>query len=77
MENQLKVAPGRSFKLRHPGTFEIVKLHVDFVLDNPTSDLCYNKLVVCRRWLKHKKRWSYDVFPYYVLAIHNDWKYRD
>lgn len=72
----LMVESGKSYRLRHPnGAGDKDRLHIDYILDNPTNSHLSYKLVVCRYWEKHKQRWFYYTYPYFSLAIYNDWDY--
>jgi hypothetical protein len=72
----LMVESGKSYKLRHPnGAGDKDRLHIDYILDNPTNSHWSYKLVVCRYWGKHKQRWFHYTYPYFSLAIYNDWDY--
>jgi hypothetical protein len=70
-----RVKVGKSYRLRYPdGGVGKDKVHIDYILDNSVySALCY-KLVVCRVWGRKSQRWRYYVYPYYVLAIYNEWE---
>ena len=71
---------GKSYKVKNPrGDFKPTKIHVEYVLDNPTlsaeENTVYNKLIVYRVWLKHKKYWKHYITPFWDFCIYNDWRY--
>ena len=81
----LRFEQGRSYVVRHPnGDFKPVKIHVDYVLDNPIINIddelpiaeeYFNyKLIVYRVWIKHKKYWKHYIEPFWSFCIFNDWK---
>lgn len=72
----LMIEAGKSYNLRHPnGVGKYDKLHIDYILDNPTNSHWSHKLIVCRYWGKHKQRWFYYTYLYFSMAIYNDWYY--
>ena len=53
------------------------KIHVDYIVNNPTDPDCEDcKLIVFRYWSKYKQRWIWEVEPYWVLCIYNKWRYK-
>lgn len=81
----IRFQQGKSYHVRHPnGNFKPVKIHVDYVLENPTIDISdelpipeelFNyKLIVYRVWIKHKKYWKFYVEPFWKFCLYNDWK---
>lgn len=72
----LMVEAGKSYRLKHPNSVgRDDKLHIDYILDNPTNSHWSYKLVVCRHWGKYVQRWFFHTYPYFSLAIYNDWDY--
>ena len=79
----MQIKAGRVYKIKIPNYGrDKVKVHIDYILDNPTlskhtDDPTYvgHLLVVYRAWIKHKRYWKHWVEPYYVLCMWNDWTY--
>ncbi len=68
-----KIEAGKSYKLSHPeDAGKADKLHIDYILDNPTSNNPNDKLVVCRFWGRKRIGWCYFVWKYSTLALHNE-----
>lgn len=73
----MEIEVNKSYHLNIPSWGRDIKVHIDYILDNPKDDSNSDafKLVVYRIWSKHKMCWYYYINKYYVLAIYNDWKY--
>jgi hypothetical protein len=80
----MEIEAGKSYHIKTPhGEYnKPPKVHIDYILDDPTladfkNDPNYDehKLVVYRIWLKYKGYWGHYVDKYYSLCIYNDWKW--
>jgi len=73
---ELEIEAGKTYNIRTPLSYKKSKVHVDYILDNPTEPGAqYCTLIVYRIWLFRKRRWEHQCHPYYVLAIPNEWRY--
>lgn len=70
----MKLKAGKAYKIFHPnGGGEKEKIHIDYILDNPTNELWYYKIIVYRACSKFKKRWRFYASTYFSIAAHNNW----
>lgn len=73
--SKLRIEVGKAYKLKHPeDAGNADKLHIDYILDNPTSDNVYDKLIVCRFWGRKRMCWCHFVWKYSTLAMYNNWR---
>lgn len=73
---ELKISPGKSYKLRHPKGMDEERVHIDYILVNPLCpDNWSCQLVVLRVYGKNRQRWFRYVYEYWQLAICNKWEY--
>lgn len=70
----LEIQSRKSYNIRIPN-YKKQKVHIDYILKNPVDDCVYSSLVICRVWLKGRKRFEHFCFLYFELAIYNDWEY--
>jgi hypothetical protein len=72
----INIKPGKSYKLSVPDyCCDPIKVHIDYILKNPISDLKEDNLIVLRYWVKHKKTWRHKVYEYWHLHLYNDGKF--
>lgn len=80
----MEIQAGKSYHMKTPHSDfrHIPKVHIDYILDDPTladykDDPNYDdyKLIVYRVWIKYKKYWAYYIDKYYTLCMWNDWDY--
>ena len=43
------------------------------IVKDPDNDSDESDMIVFRYWGNHKKRWIWQVQPYWVLAMYNKW----
>lgn len=67
--NKLKLEPGKSYKIRLPRFSNVVKAHIDYVLESKVYE--NSPLVVYRVWIKEKKCWRQDISSLWELEIYN------
>lgn len=72
----MKLEPGKSYKIVDPNssTLKPVKIHVDYVLDNPVYKNDESKLIVYRVYSYKKQRWFNYCEPFYRFVIYNQLK---
>jgi len=64
---------GKSYKIRTPRLSTPIKIHVDYILDNPKYYNWDCKLIIYRYWSKRYKLWINECHNYWELAISNHW----
>lgn len=73
---EIQIKAGKKYNLSFPNHMEPVKCHIDYILKNKYhSDNTDSKLVVFRWWAFTRKRFVYEIYPYWLIAMYNDWDY--
>jgi hypothetical protein len=66
---------GEKIKLRSPGSqIPIVTCHIQAIIQDPANNSPEGQMIVYRYWSKYGKRWFWKVYPYWQLAMYNDWE---
>lgn len=78
---RIKFQVGKNYKIKISNSIDALKVHIDGIIPNPAyspqDDWLDNSedLIVYRYWIKHKKRWDWQVKPYWEMCLMNDWSY--
>jgi hypothetical protein len=71
----MEIQAGKTCKIRVEEFSWKTTIHIDFILDNPVDVEGREKykLVVYRFWSRRHACWKWNVVPYYVLCLYNEW----
>lgn len=67
---------GKSYKIVLPNSMrKEINFHVDYIQDSVVEEKSdKTKLIVGRRWLKHRRRWEVLIFEAWILQMYNEEK---